>query len=196
MPASLSCCSTSCRKPTGADDRSAHRQGRDRQDARRPIPPPFMSKANARAWSRPATSRTIWASSADVRLDRRGRGREAGRQAARSTRRLEHGAQARLRRLVEHLDHAARQADRGPPRSFEQDFLITHFFNPPRYMRLLEVVAGPATRGRGGRGDRARSPTSRLGKSVVRARTRPASSPTASAATGCRRRSTRRSIWA
>jgi 3-hydroxyacyl-CoA dehydrogenase len=26
------------------------------------------------------------------------------------------------------------------------DFLITHFFNPPRYMRLLEVVAGPRTR--------------------------------------------------
>ena len=25
-------------------------------------------------------------------------------------------------------------------------FLITHFFNPPRYMRLLEIVAGPATR--------------------------------------------------
>ena len=30
--------------------------------------------------------------------------------------------------------------------SFRKDFLITHFFNPPRYMRLLEVVAGPATR--------------------------------------------------
>ena len=26
------------------------------------------------------------------------------------------------------------------------DFLITHFFNPPRYMRLLEIVAGPDTR--------------------------------------------------
>ena len=26
------------------------------------------------------------------------------------------------------------------------DFLITHFFNPPRYMRLLEIVRGPATR--------------------------------------------------
>jgi len=26
---------------------------------------------------------------------------------------------------------------------FRQAFLITHFFNPPRYMRLLEVVAGP-----------------------------------------------------
>ncbi len=29
---------------------------------------------------------------------------------------------------------------------FRADFLITHFFNPPRYMRLLEIVAGPATR--------------------------------------------------
>ena len=29
---------------------------------------------------------------------------------------------------------------------FAEDFLITHFFNPPRYMRLLEVVSGPATR--------------------------------------------------
>lgn len=26
--------------------------------------------------------------------------------------------------------------------AFRRDFLITHFFNPPRYMRLLEVVAG------------------------------------------------------
>lgn len=32
------------------------------------------------------------------------------------------------------------------PESFQRDFLITHFFNPPRYMRLLELVAGPATR--------------------------------------------------
>ncbi len=29
---------------------------------------------------------------------------------------------------------------------FAGDFLITHFFNPPRYMRLLELVAGPSTR--------------------------------------------------
>lgn len=34
----------------------------------------------------------------------------------------------------------------GMPRSFAGDFLITHFFNPPRYMRLLEIVAGPETR--------------------------------------------------
>jgi 3-hydroxyacyl-CoA dehydrogenase len=32
------------------------------------------------------------------------------------------------------------------PAAFQGDFLITHFFNPPRYMRLLELVAGPATR--------------------------------------------------
>src|SRR5271165_454346 len=31
----------------------------------------------------------------------------------------------------------------GMPETFRRDFLITHFFNPPRYMRLLEVVAGP-----------------------------------------------------
>ena len=34
---------------------------------------------------------------------------------------------------------------RGMSEGFQQDFLITHFFNPPRYMRLLEVVAGPAS---------------------------------------------------
>ena len=31
----------------------------------------------------------------------------------------------------------------GMPDGFKRDFMITHFFNPPRYMRLLEVVAGP-----------------------------------------------------
>jgi len=30
--------------------------------------------------------------------------------------------------------------------TFAQDFAITHFFNPPRYMRLLEIVAGQKTR--------------------------------------------------
>lgn len=29
---------------------------------------------------------------------------------------------------------------------FARDFMITHFFNPPRYMRLLEVVGGAKTR--------------------------------------------------
>ena len=33
----------------------------------------------------------------------------------------------------------------GLPEAFARDFLVTHFFNPPRYMRLLEVVPGPAT---------------------------------------------------
>jgi 3-hydroxyacyl-CoA dehydrogenase len=28
---------------------------------------------------------------------------------------------------------------------FRRDFLITHFFNPPRYMRLIEIVRGPDT---------------------------------------------------
>ena len=33
----------------------------------------------------------------------------------------------------------------GQSETFQRDFLITHFFNPPRYMRLLEIVAGPHT---------------------------------------------------
>ena len=32
------------------------------------------------------------------------------------------------------------------PASLKSDFCITHFFNPVRYMRLLELVAGPDTR--------------------------------------------------
>lgn len=33
----------------------------------------------------------------------------------------------------------------GMPESLAADFLITHFFNPPRYMRLLELVGGART---------------------------------------------------
>jgi 3-hydroxyacyl-CoA dehydrogenase len=55
---------------------------------------------------------------------------------------------------------------------FAGDFMITHFFNPPRYMRLMELVAGDKT-----------SPTAvkavaefcdvKLGKSVVHCKDRP-----------------------
>jgi len=31
------------------------------------------------------------------------------------------------------------------PEGFRQHFAVTHFFNPPRYMRLLELVGGPDT---------------------------------------------------
>ena len=31
---------------------------------------------------------------------------------------------------------------KGMPESFAKDFMIAHFFNPPRYLRLLEIVAG------------------------------------------------------
>ncbi len=40
------------------------------------------------------------------------------------------------------LDHLVA----GMPAGFAEDFLITHFFNPPRYMRLLEIVRGENTR--------------------------------------------------
>ena len=34
----------------------------------------------------------------------------------------------------------------GQPELFRKDFMITHFFNPPRYMRLLELVVSDDTR--------------------------------------------------
>jgi 3-hydroxyacyl-CoA dehydrogenase len=33
----------------------------------------------------------------------------------------------------------------GRSEAFKKSFLVTHFFNPPRYMKLLELVAGPET---------------------------------------------------
>lgn len=55
---------------------------------------------------------------------------------------------------------------------FAADFLVTHFFNPPRYMPLLELVAGPTTRA-----DALESIADfcdqRLGKGVVRCNDRP-----------------------
>ncbi len=55
----------------------------------------------------------------------------------------------------------------GMGEAFRRDFLITHFFNPPRYMRLMELVAGADTDP--GLADRVASFADRaLGKSVVR----------------------------
>ena len=34
----------------------------------------------------------------------------------------------------------------GRSETFKQHFMVTHFFNPPRYMKLLELVAGPETK--------------------------------------------------
>jgi 3-hydroxyacyl-CoA dehydrogenase len=56
--------------------------------------------------------------------------------------------------------------------SFRRDFLITHFFNPPRYMRLLEVVAGPETRPEA-TADISAFADHRLGKHVVMAKDTP-----------------------
>jgi 3-hydroxyacyl-CoA dehydrogenase len=33
----------------------------------------------------------------------------------------------------------------GRSAAFKHNFMVTHFFNPPRYMKLLELVAGPET---------------------------------------------------
>lgn len=55
---------------------------------------------------------------------------------------------------------------KGLPERFARDFLITHFFNPPRIMRLLELVAGGQTRPEA-TADIGKFADQTLGKSVV-----------------------------
>ena len=60
----------------------------------------------------------------------------------------------------------------GASEGLQQDFAITHFFNPPRYMRLLEIVGGPRTRP--GLVERLREfADRRLGKGVVECKDTP-----------------------
>ncbi len=49
----------------------------------------------------------------------------------------------------------------GRGESFRRRFMVTHFFNPPRYMKLLELVAGPDT------SDEARRRIERFGREVL-----------------------------
>ncbi|HUR42853.1 MAG TPA: 3-hydroxyacyl-CoA dehydrogenase NAD-binding domain-containing protein, partial [Aestuariivirga sp.] len=60
----------------------------------------------------------------------------------------------------------------GMPESIQRDFCITHFFNPPRYMRLLEVVSGRETRPEVIRTITAFA-DEKLGKAVVKAKDTP-----------------------
>ena len=68
----------------------------------------------------------------------------------------------------------------GRSADFRGRFCITHFFNPPRYLKLVEIVAGADTKRR-----RSRAPKPVRRASSARGwwgrRTRRTSSPTASA---------------
>ena len=58
------------------------------------------------------------------------------------------------------------------PEDFRHRFLITHFFNPPRYMRLLEIVAAPDTAAEAVTAI-ANFADHRLGKTIVSCKDRP-----------------------
>ena len=107
-------------------------------------PAPFMSARrgqtgrNRQYRRRPQQSRRM-------RLDRRGDHRE------RST-----SSSSLYARLEEHRKHGAPVSSNtstiplamlteGRSDNFKTSFLITHFFNPPRYMRLIELVTSPHT---------------------------------------------------
>ena len=60
----------------------------------------------------------------------------------------------------------------GMPTSIQRDFCITHFFNPPRYMRLMEIVGGPETKSEAMAAITAFA-DEKLGKVVVKAKDTP-----------------------
>ncbi|MFH8654113.1 3-hydroxyacyl-CoA dehydrogenase NAD-binding domain-containing protein [Sphingomonas paucimobilis] len=60
----------------------------------------------------------------------------------------------------------------GRSAQFRQDFLITHFFNPPRYMRLIEIVTSPDTDA-GVAAKVEQFVDHRMGKRIVRAKDTP-----------------------
>jgi 3-hydroxyacyl-CoA dehydrogenase len=64
------------------------------------------------------------------------------------------------------------QLVKGQSEQFQRDFLISHFFNPPRYMRLFELVSGPQTSAQAVAAITRFADVS-LGKSVVPAKDRP-----------------------
>jgi 3-hydroxyacyl-CoA dehydrogenase len=73
------------------------------------------------------------------------------------------------------------------PEALKPRFCGIHFFNPPRYMTLVELINTPTTDPQI-LDDLETFVTSGLGKGVVRAKTRPTSWPTASASPACWRR--------
>ncbi|WP_308874756.1 3-hydroxyacyl-CoA dehydrogenase family protein [Thiothrix subterranea] len=83
----------------------------------------------------------------------------------------------------------------GLPEDFAAHFIITHFFNPPRYMRLLEIVSSAQTDP-----DALATITQfcdhKLGKGVVACKDTPDSSPTVSAFSGYKPRYRKRLHWA
>ena len=104
---------------------------------------------SSRRWSR------IWRSSAGFTR----RSKRCARKAQSSS---SNTSTIPLEKLVESL-----------PERFAKDFLITHFFNPPRYMRLLEVVAGAATRAEAVAPPSATLPTGAWARAWSTATTRP-----------------------
>jgi 3-hydroxyacyl-CoA dehydrogenase len=88
---------------------------------------------------------------------------------------------------VQHLGPVDHQAVRGAARASAPRFCGIHFFNPPRYMHLVELIATPHHRARVL--DQLEAfVTSGWARAWCAPRTRPTSSPTASASPACWRR--------
>ena len=154
----------------------------------RPSPAPFMSKAAARLVTAGNLEDDL-ASARGLRLDRRGGGREPGGQ-ARALCQARGRAQEGLDLVLQHLDHPACQADGGPARALRAGTSSSRISSTRRATcAFSRSCAGPSTRKTAIAKRSGASPTCGSARVSSSARTRPASSPTASACCGSRSRS-------
>jgi 3-hydroxyacyl-CoA dehydrogenase len=141
MPACRWCCSTSCRGASGPN--APRRGGVERLLKSRPGAVHAPRERAARHAGNieddlPRLAECDWIVEAVIEdLDVKQRALRQARAARKAGRRSSPPTPRPSR---------SRSSSEGMPRGFRRDFLVTHFFNPPRYMRLLELVAGPETR--------------------------------------------------
>ena len=117
------------------------------------------------------------------RLDHRG-DRRAARRQARAARARRRGPAPRHDRFVEHVGHSDRGARRTAAATTSgAHWLGTHFFNPPRYLHLLELIPTAGHRSATSSRESRSSPIGISAKASWSRRTRRTSSPTTSAST-------------
>ena len=160
----------------------AARDGLER--ARALKPDPFFTARRARRSFAPAASTTDLDASRGARTGSSRPSSNGSTSSRRCSSASTRSARPRRDRQLQHVGHSDRRDRRGPIATASgRTALGTHFFNPPRYLRLLEVIPTADDRSRGRRRSAPRLPITASARASSSRRTRRTSSPITSACT-------------